>query len=249
VDHLAVGQRWGAALDAELAETRLHLVDRPPVLLAVLVPARAIVDRQPRVGRRQLRILELERVAGDDPDPGAAACGNGRKGTDVVLDDDVGLELVEDLDEPLVDVAGAVEQGLPGRRHELAELIEGRLPEDRRRLPDEVLPELPWLLLDLGGRGEAHQALLEALLLECPRERLLDHEDHPVPAAPQHLADPHAVVRRPECALRKEDDRLSLGLRHAGESMPETTCRSGRHPFVVRVKAANSAAAKEGAKR
>ena len=137
-----VGQRRGAALGAELAEARLHLAGDAPVLVAVLVPARAVVDRQPGEGRRQLGVLELERVAGDDPHPGPAAGGHRREGADVVLDDHVGLELVEDLDEPLVDVARAVEQRLPGRGDELPELLEGRLAEDGRRLADEVLPEL-----------------------------------------------------------------------------------------------------------
>ena len=57
------------------------------------------------------------------------------------------------------------------------------------------------------GGLEPHQPLLEALLLERPRERLLDHEHDPVPALPQRLADADAVVRRPVGPLGEEDDR------------------------------------------
>src|SRR5205085_4662384 len=98
---------------------------------------------------------------------------------------------------------------------ELAELVEGRLSEDGSRLADEVLPELPGLLLDLGRRGEPHQTFLEALLLKRPCEGLLDHEDRAMSAAAQNLRDPDAVIGRPECALGEEDDGLAVGLAHA----------------------------------
>jgi hypothetical protein len=134
-----------------------------------------------------------------------------REGADVVLDDGVGLQLLEDLGQALVHVLRAVDQRLPGRSHELSELVEGGLAEDGRRVADEVLPELTRLLRHLGRRREPHQPLLESLLLERACERLLDHEDHPVPTLPQHLADAHAVVGRPERSLGEEDDRPGLG--------------------------------------
>ena len=80
-----------------------------------------------------------------------------------------------------------------------------------RRVADEVDPELAG---DLGlgrRRAEAHQALLEALRLERPGERLLDDEDDPVAARAQHLADADAVVRRSEGALGEEDDGAGVG--------------------------------------
>ena len=139
------------------------------------------------------------------------------KADDVVLDDHVGLDLVEDLAQPVVDVARAVAERTPGRLDELGELLDGGLAEDRRRLADEVLPELPRLLVDLGRRPEPHEPLLEALRLERARERLLDDEDHPVTAVAQDLPDPDAVVRRAECSLRKEDDgRHDGALSHPG---------------------------------
>src|SRR5262249_39311931 len=151
---------------------------------------------------------------GDDPYPWMAAGRDRRKGADVVLDDRIGLNLVEDLDEPLVDVLRPVDQGLPRWGHELLELLEGRLAEDRGRLADEVLPELAGLLGDLRGRRQPHQPLLESLLLQGACEGLLDHEDHAVAALPQHLADADAVVRRPERPLGEEDDRPGVRVSH-----------------------------------
>ena len=58
----------------------------------------------------------------------------------------------------------------------------------------------------LGGRGQPHQPLLEALLLERARERLLGDEHDPVAAPAQHVADPDAVVGRPVGALGEEDE-------------------------------------------
>ena len=101
-------------------------------------------------------------------------------------------------------------RALPGRGDELAELLDGRLAEDRRRVADEVDPELAGDLVDLGLRPEPHQALLEALRLERPGERFLDDEHDPMAARAQDLADPDAVVRRAERALGEEDDRLRV---------------------------------------
>src|SRR5207253_1506637 len=123
--------------------------------------------------------------------------GHGRKGDDIVLDDHVRTELVEDLGKPLVDVARAVHELLPDRQDQALELVDRGSPELRRRLADEVLPELAGLLLDLGLRLEAHARLLEPLRLERAGERLLDDEDDARAALPQAAADPGAVVRRP----------------------------------------------------
>src|SRR4029077_7235084 len=114
----------------------------------------------------------------------------------------------------------AVEQRLPGGRHELVELLKRALAEDRRRVADEVLPELARLLLLLRRRAEPHQPLLEPLFGERAGERLLDHEHDPVSALAQDLANPDAVVGRPERALGKEDDRP---LRHAPQPIPAST--------------------------
>ena len=150
------------------------------------------------------------------------------KQTTLSSHDHVGLDLVEDLAQPVVDVARAVAERAPGRLDELRELLDGGLAEDRRRLADEVLPELSGLLLDLGWRPEPHEPLLEALRLERARERLLDDEDHPVTAVAQDLPDPDAVVRRAECSLGKEDDG-----RHDWRTLS---------PRLLRVKARSSVA-------
>ncbi len=126
---------------------------------------------------------------------------------DVVLDDRVRLDLVEDLAQPVVDVARPVAERTPRGLDELRELLDRRLAEDGSGFADEVLPELARLLLDLRRRAESHQPLLESLCLEAPCERLLDHEDDAVAALEQDLTDPDAVVRRAVRALGEEHDR------------------------------------------
>ena len=170
-------------------------------------------------------------IARRDPDPRPARRRERREADDVVLDDDVGRELVDDLGQARMDVHRAVDQGPPGRGDELAELLDGRLAEDRRRVADEVDPELAGDLVDLGRRPEPHQALLEALRLERPGERLLDDEHDPVAASAQDLADPDAVVRRPEGALGEEDDRPRVAHRRdsqAGSTRIAPSSRIGR---------------------
>src|SRR5207302_7300359 len=156
--------------------------------------------------RRERRVLQLEWVAGDDPDPRHTGGNHGREADDVVLDDYVGPELPEELSQAVVDVACAVDQLLPDRQDEAFELLDCRLAELGCRLADEVLPELPGRLLDLRRRLEPYQGFLEALRLERARERLLDHEDDPGSAGLKDLRDADAVVRRAVRALRKEDD-------------------------------------------
>ena len=181
----------------ELVERRVQVAVRAPELLAEGRPGRAVGLRIAREHGRQRRVGHLERIAGDDAHPAAAARGERREGDDVVLDDHVGLELVDDLEQPVVHVARAVAERLERRRDELAELLDRRLAEDRRRVVDEVDPELPGHLFLLGWRAEAHEALLEAARLERAGERLLEDEDDAVPALAQHGADARAVVGRP----------------------------------------------------
>ena len=92
-------------------------------------------------------------------------------------------QLFEDLVQAVVDVLGAVDQRLEGGRDEGAELFDRRFAEDRRRVADEVLPELARDFLGLRRRGQPHQPLLEPFLLERAGERLLDDEDDAVAAA------------------------------------------------------------------
>jgi hypothetical protein len=177
----------------------------PTCLRPERVPLASVVERQTGEGGRQLGVLQLERVARDDPHPRATARRDRGETYDVVLHDDVRRHLVEDLRKSIVDVSGTVHERLPSRPDELAQLVECALAEDRRRVADEVLPELARLLGFGRRRRESHRPLLEALSLERPRERLLHDEDDPVPAPAQHIADADAVVRRPEGALREED--------------------------------------------
>ena len=228
MDELGVAKPAGAALLAERRELAVELGDRARVLRAELVPAGAVAGRIAGEDRRDVRILHLERVARDDARPRPPGVVDRREADDVVLDDHVGLDLVEDLAQPIVDVARAVAERAPGRLDELRELLDRRLAEDRRGVADEVLPELAGLLLDLRRRSEAHEALLESLRLEASRERLLDHEDDAMAALDEHLADPDAVVRRPVGALGEEDDGA-----HG---------REPSHARLLRVKARSSVA-------
>ena len=147
---------------------------------------------------------------------------------DVVLDDQRGLQLVEDLPQAIVDVGGAVAEGAERRLDERLELLDRRRPEDGRRLADEVLPELARRLLDLGRRPEPHQPLLEALRLEAACERFLDDEHDPMPALAQNLADPDAVVRRAVGPLGKEDDGGGVAHGQRGCADPCGTVRVRR---------------------
>src|SRR5262249_34475280 len=128
-----------------------------------------------------------------------------------------------DLEQPLVDIARALAQRPESGLDERAQLLDRPIAKERRRVADEVLPELARRFLDLGWGTETHKALLEALRLEAARERLLDDEDDAVAALLQHLADGDTVVRRPVRALRKENERL------AHRSRPDRPAPIGRH--------------------
>ncbi len=206
-DELEVRQGPAAALRVPRGEVGPHVAVRPVVLLAEGLPGGPVVGRVAGEDRRDGRVGDLGGVAADDADPGAARRRERREPDDVVLHDDVRPDLVEDLPEPVVHVPRPVDERLPRRLDEAAELVDRRRPEDRRGVADEVLPELAGGLLDLRPGPEAHEALLEALRLEVPRERLLDDEDDARAPRPEHLADPHAVVRGAVRALGEEDDR------------------------------------------
>jgi len=85
----------------------------------------------------------------------------------------------------------------------------------RRRLGDEVDPELARVLVALGRRREIDEILLETQRLEFPLPRRLGREHDAVPPPFEHLADADAVVRRPVGALGHEDDREPLAA-HRG---------------------------------
>src|SRR4051794_35158220 len=226
VRELELRERRCARLAAEGVERRVQVRVRSPELLAEGSPSRAVGLRIAREHRSEPRVGQLQRVARDDPHPAASARRERREGDDVVLDDDVGLKLVDDLHEAAMDVARAVAESLVGGCDELAELLDRGLAEDRRRVVDEVDPELPWDLVLLGPRAEPHQPLLEAARLECPGERLLEDEDDAMPALAQDRADAGAVVGRPVRALGKEDDAGHQAWRLAAIVMPSTIVTS-----------------------
>jgi hypothetical protein len=69
--------------------------------------------------------------------------------TTFVLDDHFRVELVEDLAQPIVHVSRTVAESAKRRLDELGDLLDRRLAEDRRRLADEVLPELAGCFIHL----------------------------------------------------------------------------------------------------
>ena len=220
-----------AAVAAERVE-RLPRVGVDPVVLRLEDrPAARVGGGVARRERRHDRVLDLGRVARHDPRPRPAARHHRRERDHVVLDDHVGLQLADDLLEARVHVDRAVDQRLPGRLDELGDLLQRRLAEDRRRVADEVDPELPRDLGLRGRRAEPHQALLEPLGLEVAGERLLDDEHDPVAAPPQHVADAHAVVGRAVRPLGEEHDRPAVG--HAGTSFVARSVVEGG-PMIAR---------------
>jgi hypothetical protein len=105
VEHEAVvGQRRAAARLDEVVERAVQVGVEPGIGLPKRCPCCLIAGRQPGEDGRQRRVRKLQRIAGDDPHPGHAGGQHGRKGDDVVLDDDVRLDLGEDLTQALFDV-------------------------------------------------------------------------------------------------------------------------------------------------
>src|SRR6185295_12376684 len=128
-------QRRRTMVAAERVEVRPHVAMGPLDLVEEGRPRRAIRRGVARGERRDGRVLDLRGIAGGDAYPRAAGGGQGREADDVVLDDDLGPELVDDLAQPAVDVLRAVDERLPGRLDELAELLDGRLAKDGRGVP------------------------------------------------------------------------------------------------------------------
>src|SRR5262249_46609303 len=90
-------------------------------------------------------------------------------------------------------------------------LLDRRLAELRRGAGDELFPERARVLVavtfaGVRGRGQVDQVLLEPERLQLAPPGRLSREHHAVAALAQHVADTHAVVRRPVGALRHEQD-------------------------------------------
>ena len=95
---LVVHESVIAALATEGIEVGPQLAMRPAHLVEEARPAGPICGRVARRERRDRRILELGGIARHDPDPRPTRAGKRREGHDVVLDGDVGVELIEDLE-------------------------------------------------------------------------------------------------------------------------------------------------------
>ncbi len=184
------------------------------VLLAERLPLGPIVRRQAGVRRRDVRPSDLQRIAGDDANERFARRLERRERDDVVFDDHVRRRTGDDLAELRFAVLCPVDQRLPGRLHEGCELLDGRLPELRRRVPDEVLPELTRVLGRRVGRWrrcQVDEILDEAEGLQPSLPGRLGREHDAMTAPPEHVTDADAVVRRAEGRLRHEQDGQGLG--------------------------------------
>ena len=209
VDELEIVER---PRPARLHPLVVRLPHRPVgsvVLGAERLPFAAIVGRKPAVCRRDFRSLHLQRLAADDAHERHARCGQGREAVDVVLDDHVRSLTLDDLFQLRLAIHRPVDQGLPGRLHESAELIERRRAKHRLGLANEIRPELTGGLLWRVGRRwwrEIDEVLDEAQRLQATGPRCLRREHHLVAAPEQDVADSDAVVRRPVGALRHEQE-------------------------------------------
>ena len=185
------------------------------VLVAERLPLRAVADRQSRERRRKQRVAHLERVGRHEPRPGTAGDLDRREARDVVGADQVGPDVVPDLHQPVMGVAGARHERLPDRLRDRLLLLDGRPPELGRRHPDELGPGIGRRIGGLLGGRHPHLALLEPARFENSAERLVDHEHDAMAALPQHVAQSDAVVGRPpRSRLREEHDGLAAGGRH-----------------------------------
>jgi hypothetical protein len=185
---------------------------RPLVFGAELVPTASVGDRVSREGGRHVGPTHLERIARHDPDERHTGGHQSREAVDVVLDHDVGPRTVDDLAQLRLAVLGAVDQGLPRRLDERPELLDRGLAELRRRVADEVDPELAGVRFDtvgvaFGRRGEVDQVLLEAQRLELALPRTFGGEYDAVASLAEDVADADAVVGRSVRALRHEQER------------------------------------------
>ncbi len=234
-DELQVGQPLGALGHEPLVELAPQRPVHPVVFVAELGPAVALGSRVARESWRHVRALQLQRIAGDNPDERRGRCRQCGKADDVVLDDHIGGGPPHDVGEVVMAIPRARDQFLPDRPDPGVELLERRLAEFRGRPGDEVLPELPRILLSAGFAGQAStagvagqastarfgevdQVLGESERLELALPGCLGGEDDPVPAAAEHVADPDAVVGGPVGALRHEQDGQGPHVAAPGET-------------------------------
>src|SRR6266545_2967799 len=139
--------KGGAPCSITHALKSSHSAVHPLVLVAELMPAGPV--RRWIAGKRgrDVRTLDLERVARHDPQEGRAR-GHQRWETDhVVLDDHVGAGPVNDRGQPVLAIPRAGDQLLPDGPDPGFGLLDRRLAEFGRGVADEILPELPGVLV------------------------------------------------------------------------------------------------------
>ena len=157
VHELPRRQARRAEVPAGLVELRMQRPEQSAAPPPEISPLATVIGRIAGECRRQAGIGHLERVARHDPHPPPAAREDRRERHHVVLDDDVGVHLVEHLPQPRVDVPVAPSHNARNvGSMKPAEGLDRRPPEDRRGVADEVLPELTGRLGLLGRRRQPH---------------------------------------------------------------------------------------------
>ena len=165
----------------------------------------------------------LERLTGHDPDerpPGRPKC---RESRHVVLDDDVGIDFIDDGSELGICVLRAVHEAAPDGLDKGRYLLVGPLAELRGRLADEVDPELTRSGLLFWRGSHRDEALLDAEGLDLAGPGFLGRKDDAMSHADELCTDADAVVSRSVGALSGEQH----GKGSIGHGASEVSRRSG----------------------
>ena len=177
-----------------------------------LVPARAVGGRVAGEDGRDAGIAQLERVARDDARPRPAGRRDRGEADDVVLDDHVGLQLVEDLAQAVVHVPRAVDQRLPGRLEELRRAARSSACGTRGAVSRmKSFQNWPGSSSTSGGGPSRIRRSSKPFASRFPANDSSTMKTTRWPRSAQHVADADAVVRRPERPLGEEDDGRIAG--------------------------------------
>ena len=215
LNELEVGERRRATRLHPLVVGGPHVAMRAVVLRAKVAPLTAIVAGVAAEHWWDLGTLHLQRLAADRTHERNAGGNQSRKTVHVVFDDDVRALALNDLLQLRLAVHGAIDQRLPRRLDELAELFDRRQPEHRCGVANEVDPELSGSRFGAVARSrwrrEVDEVFDEAQRLQPSLPTRLGGEHDGVPAFAKDVADTNAVVGRPVRAFGHEE---KLGHRH-----------------------------------
>ena len=212
VHELEVGQRRRALLPAPRVERRPGRAVGPVVLARGTPPTRSgrrrVARRTPAaMSRRRGSRAGCTTRSARTARPAVISAGNETTLSSTITS---GRCAGDDLAQLRLAVAGAVDQRLPRRLHERRELLDRRLAELRRRLADEVVPELsgrlprPRVRVGRGaGRPGPRRSRAAA---SRPAHDASAANTTRWPLSQQHLAEADALVGRSVGRLGHEQD-------------------------------------------